>query len=255
MYTDKIREILRSGGVENFQQESRWIVAETAGESAAVAAAQRRAAGEPLQYILGTAEFRYLTLDVDHRVLIPRPETESLVEWVLKCAPQNAAVLDLGCGSGAIALSLAHERCDLRVTAADYSVDALDVAKHNAEKCKLSGKVEFVHTDLFSNLTGRKFDIIAANLPYVTEAEYGQLDAEVRDFEPFMALVAPEEGLQLIFRTIAQLDEFLTPGGAAIFELSPPQADITASELQKHGFKSHIELDLCGRKRFVCGER
>ena len=255
MIADQIREILQTGGVENFQQEARWIIAETADDDAALAAAHRRAGGEPLQYILGTAPFRYLTLDVDRRVLIPRPETETLVEWVLKRAPAGAEVLDLGCGSGAIALALAHERQDLQITAVDLSLDALAVARHNAGKCGLSAKVEFIHSDLFTQLAGRKFDIIAANLPYVTEAEYGQLDREVRDFEPQMALVAPQDGLQLIFRAISQLDEFLNPGGAAIFELSPPQAPAAVAELQKYGFKGWIELDLCGRERFVCGAK
>lgn len=255
MIADQIREILQTGGVENFRQEARWIIAETADDETAVAAAHRRAAGEPLQYILGTAPFRYLTLDVDRRVLIPRPETETLVEWVLKRAPQGASVVDLGCGSGAIALSLAHERQDLLVTAVDLSPDALDVARHNAEKCALAGKVEFVHSDLFSQLAGRKFDIVAANLPYVTAEEYDTLDREVREFEPEMALVAPDAGLQLIRRTIARLDEFLNPGGAAIFELSPPQAPAVVAELQKHGFTGWVELDLCGRERFVCGAK
>lgn len=255
MLREDIEVILRSAGVENFARESRWIVQESVSDEAALQAARRRAAGEPLQYVLGNAPFRYITLDVDPRVLIPRPETESLVEWVLKNAPHGASVLDLGCGSGAIALSLAHERPDLQVTAADLSLDALTLARHNAVKNNLEDRVEFYHTDLFSAFSGRKFDIVAANLPYVTLAEYPLLDAEVRDYEPRMALVAEDDGLALILQSIAELDKYLNKPGMAIYELSPPQAARTAEALQSHGFEAEIVHDLCGRERFVTGVR
>ena len=255
MIKDDIEKILSSGGIGNFRQEARWIIEECTSDTAALQAAQRRASGEPLQYVLGNAPFRYLTLDVDPRVLIPRPETESLVEWVLKNAPHGGKVLDLGCGSGAIALSVAHERPDLLVTAVDLSADALTLARHNAEKNALTARVEFVQSNLFSALSGQRFDVVAANLPYVTRDEYPLLDAEVRDFEPEMALVADDDGLALILQSIAVLPEHLNSPGMVIYELSPPQASRCAAALKAQGVHPEILLDLCGRERFVTGKR
>ena len=250
-----ITEKLLAGGVVNAAQEARWLVEETSSAEELCSRVERRIAGEPLQYILGNAQFRYLTLDVDERVLIPRPETELLVDYVLKKLPPNGKLLDLGCGSGAIALSAAYEREDISVTAVDLSTDALAVARKNAEKNNLSQRVDFVHSDLFSALGSRKFDVIAANLPYVTEDEYPQLDPEVRDYEPQMALIAPDNGLELILRTIKSLPEYLTSRGAVIFELSPPQAEIVRSALIRQNFRAEIIYDLCRRERFVAGEK
>ncbi len=255
MPLDEIKKILQDARISNFHQEAVWIKAESADGAAAIAAARRRASGEPLQYILGNAPFRELTLDVDRRVLIPRPETESLVDWALQHLPANGKALDIGCGSGAIALSLAFERPDADVTAVDLSCDALDVARHNAEKYSLHNRVKFLQSDLFSSLPGEKFDLITANLPYVTEEEFPQLAPEVKDFEPYMALVAPDAGLQLILRTVYELDGHLNLPGAVIFELSPPQAETVCTELKKRGFDAGIVKDLCGRDRFVCGTK
>ena len=252
MQQKDIEKILKDAGISNFRQEARWICAESVSPESA---ARQRASGEPLQYVLGNAPFRELTLDVDRRVLIPRPETESLVDWVLRHLPENGKLLDLGCGSGAIALSVAYERRDADVTAVDLSPDALDVARHNAQKYALDTRVKFFHSDLFSALPGVKFDLIAANLPYVTEEEYPDLDPEVRDFEPFMALVAPDAGMFLMLKTIYGLDEHLNLPGAVIFELSPPQAVPISEALTARGFNAEILPDLCGRNRFVCGTK
>lgn len=248
---NRIARILQDSGIANYRQESRWIAEESPDAAAALENARRRGSGEPLQYILGTAPFRNLMLKVDPRVLIPRPETETLVQWIIDRAPTGASVLDLGCGSGAISISLADERRDLQVTAADISIGALELAQENARECGV--EIEFLHSDLFSALSGRKFDFIAANLPYVTESEYAELDPEVREYEPVLALTAPDDGLELILKTIARLPEHLLPGGRAIFELSPPQTGRTIRALNAVGLHGEIVKDLCGRDRFVTG--
>lgn len=255
MLVEEIAAILRSGKIANCRREAGWIAAECPDAVSALDAARRRAAGEPLQYVLGTAPFRDLMLDVDPRVLIPRPETEGMIDWILPRIPAGGTALDLGTGSGAIALALARERPDVRVTAADRSSEALDAARHNAEKCGLADRVEFLQSDIFSALSGRRFDLIAANLPYVTEAEYPQLAPEVRDYEPRSALVAPDDGLGLILRAVDGLSAHLNDPGAAIFELSPPQAPRAAAALTAAGFRAGIVRDLCGRDRFATGER
>lgn len=249
---NEIALILQNSGIANFRQESRWIAEEAPDAGRALAYARRRAAGEPLQYILGTAPFRNLMLKVDPRVLIPRPETETLVQWIIDRAPTGAKVLDLGCGSGAIAISLADERADLQVTAVDVSGAALALAQENARDHQV--EIEFLQSDLFSALKERKFDFIAANLPYVTESEYAELDPEVRGYEPVLALTAPDEGLELILKTVAHLPEHLSPGGSAIFEMSPPQTGRVIRALNALGFTGEIVKDLCGRDRFVTGK-
>ena len=250
--TRQIADILKNADISNFHQEARWIAEESPSPDTAIHNAEQRAAGVPLQYILGTAPFRDLTLKVDPRVLIPRPETESLVQWVIDHAPANGSLLDLGTGSGAIALAAASERADLTVTAADISPDALALAYENAKICNINN-VSFIISDLFSALTDRRFDIVAANLPYVTENEYPDLPDEVRNFEPKLALTAPENGLLLIRKTIEALPSHLNIGGSAIFELSPHQAPVAANLLEKHGFAPAIIRDLCHRDRFVIG--
>ncbi len=211
----------------------------------------RRRKNEPLQYILGSAPFRELELYVNQNVLIPRPETEMLAGFCIDALPANGSLLDLGTGSGAIALAIAFERRDIKVTAVDISRDALAVARKNAEKYALLDRVELLFSDLFSTVDGRCFDVVAANLPYVTLEEYPTLDAEVRDFEPQLALTSPDAGLRHIRRAVAELDRHLNPGGEAFFELSPPQAETVAELARNAGFSSDIRLDLTKRARFV----
>ncbi len=247
-----IAEILQHGGVENFRQESRWLAEESASPQQALENARRRADGVPLQYLLGSAPFRYLMLKSDPRALIPRPETETLAQWLIDRTPANGKVLDLGTGSGAIALAVATERPDTAVTAVDISADALALAQENAKLCKAEN-VSFIQSDLFSALQGCRFDSIGANLPYVTDEEYASLAPEVRNFEPRLALTAPENGLLLIRKTIENIASFLNPGGHAIFELSPEQAPAAMEMLRQAGLDAAIMQDLCGRDRFVTG--
>ena len=209
---------------------------------------QRRARREPAQYILGVAPFRDLELTVSPAVLIPRPETEELIDLVLARAPRNAQVLDMGTGSGAIPLALKYERPDLTVYAADLSLDALEVAKLNSKNLHL--EVEFLHSDLWSNLSGRVFDLVTANLPYVSESEYKECSAEIF-YEPVMALTAPNEGLALMEKMIEELPAHLAPGGSAIFELSDVQNAPICTFGERCGFKAESVRDMSGKARFV----
>jgi len=216
---------------------------------------QRREKHEPLQYILGHAYFMNLDLLVNPAVLIPRPETELLVEHLCRAAPHGAKVLDLGTGSGAIALALAFERKDLNIIAVDISEDALRVAESNRAGYKLD-KVKFLQSDLFSNLAGCRFDCIAANLPYISKVEYLILMPEVRDFEPELALAAPDGGLELIYKCIKKAPEYLNPGGCIIFEMGITQTQSIRKALLDTGKFKNIETiqDYSRRDRFVCAE-
>ena len=216
--------------------------------------AQRRCRREPLQYITGKAYFRDLMLSVNPAVLIPRPETELLVDFALEKTPGNGRLLDIGTGSGAIAIACATERPDLDVTAVDISHSALETAKANA-KANGAENMRFLESDLFSAVEGETFDFIAANLPYVTEEEYSELAPEVRLHEPVLALTAPDEGFLLIQKTAEQLQKHLNPGGRAAFELSPFQALRLKTLLETLGFSAQISCDLTGRERFVFAEK
>lgn len=159
----------------------------------------RRYAGEPLQYIRGRTEFYSREFLVDTRVLIPRPETELVVETAIERAPRNARVLDIGTGSGCIAISLERERPDLRVVSIDRSVDALAVARTN--KARLQSRVHLAASDLLTAIRG-EFDVIVSNPPYVPLREYEELAVEVRIHEPRMALTPGPKGTEIIERIL-----------------------------------------------------
>ncbi|WP_294503495.1 peptide chain release factor N(5)-glutamine methyltransferase [uncultured Victivallis sp.] len=218
--------------------------------------AARRAQREPLQYLLGYAYFMDIRLDVSPEVLIPRPETERLVEWVVEQLPPGGTLLDLGTGSGAIALAAAHERSDFAVTAVDVSPEALALAMHNGEQLGLSARVRFFESDLFDALEGERFDLIAANLPYVTDEEYETLEPEVRCHEPRLALTAADAGFDLIRRAACAAPHHLKPGGQIIFELSPPQAPRLAELLAASRAWSRIAVlrDYTRRERFITAQ-
>jgi release factor glutamine methyltransferase len=214
---------------------------------------RRRLAGEPLQYVLGEWSFRSLDLMVDPRVLIPRPETEWVVEVALQSVTSaSALVADLGTGSGAIALSIAHERREWNVIATDVSADALAVARWNGAGNGIRN-VEYHQGDWFDalprGLVG-SFDLIISNPPYVADAERGDLAPEVVDHEPNGALFAGSDGLDAIRVLVTGAPSWLRPGGVLVVEHAPSQADTVAALALDAGFAEvSCEPDLTGRPR------
>jgi len=176
----------------------------------------RRYAGEPLQYIRGKAEFYSREFIVDDRVLIPRPETELLVEAALERAPRGGRVVDIGTGSGCVAITIERERPDLRVSSVDRSVEALAVASLN--RVRLESRAGLAASDLLSSVAGT-FDVIVSNPPYVPLAEYEELAVEVRIHEPRMALTSGPTGLEIIERILQQARERLNPEGRVLLEV------------------------------------
>ena len=214
-------------------------------------AVARRARREPLAYVLGEWGFRRLTLRVDPRVLIPRPETETLVERCLAVLEdaERPRVLDIGVGSGAIALAIASEHPGAAVVATDSSAGALEVAAVNRALAGLDGRVELVEGELFAGLAG-PFDLVVSNPPYVERSELDSLEPEVRDYEPRAALVATGE----TERIAAGAREVLRPGGAVVLETADGAARRIASELHALGYEQvTMTADLAGRERVVDG--
>lgn len=207
---------------------------------------ERRATREPVAYIVGRKAFRHIELSVDRRVLIPRPETELLVEAGLGL-PEGVRVVDVGTGSGAVALALKHERPDLVVVASDLSPDALDVARANATRLELD--VSFIRADLLVGVRER-FDAVLANLPYV--AEGSELAPEISLYEPASALLAGPDGLDQIRRLVGMLAS--VPWVA--LEVGFDQAAVVAGILTAAGFSAmEILTDLAGHERVVVGRR
>lgn len=200
---------------------------------------RRRIQREPVAYILGRRGFRFIELEVDSRVLIPRPETELLVELALGL-PHRATVHDVGTGSGAVALALKQERPDLRVSASDSSSGAVEVARANARRLELD-----VSVDCHAGLPPGAFDLAVANLPYVTDSEYPALAPEVRRFEPREALVAGVDGLDVIRALVGE-----APAGARLaLEHAPAQGPAVRELLGA----SRTHTDLAGRERVTEG--
>lgn len=215
---------------------------------------KRRAAREPLQYILGSTEFCGLRLKVDRRALIPRPETEYLVEIVGgSLASPPASILDLGTGTGALALALAAKYPEARVTAVDKSPDALALAAENAAACGLAERVNLLASDWFAALPAAgRFALIVANPPYLTADEVAAAEPEVREFEPHQALVAPEEGRADLETILRQAPRFLEPGGLLACETGIAQHARLLEVAKEAGFaRTESRRDLTGRDRFV----
>ena len=224
------------------------------------AAVARRAEGMPLQYAVGHAAFRHLTLQVDRRVLIPRPETESLVDLVLGLTGGGRGVaVDVGTGSGAIALSLASEGAFETVHAIDLSADALAVAQANLAAIPevRRRRVRWHQGDLLTPLRGMAVDVVASNPPYISPEEMPALPAVVREWEPAMALVAPEDGMALITALVPQAAAVLVAGGWLVMEVDARRADLAAAAVRDDGRFAAVEVraDLTGRPRFVVGRR
>jgi release factor glutamine methyltransferase len=267
-------DALRAAGVESPRLDAELLLGEAMGCGRAALAAdpgaavpagagrifgemvRRRLRREPVAYILERKGFRHIELEVDRRVLIPRPETELLVELALELKPRT--VLDVGTGSGAIALAIADELSECEVVATDTSTDALKVAIANAERLGLSERVRFVEGTIPEGLAaraaeGKGFDLILANLPYVPEGDWPSLQPEVTQWEPREALLAGPDGLDAIRAFLAQLDHS-TP--ALALEVGEGQAHTVAELLSEAGFgEIKTRPDLAGIERIVWGRR
>lgn len=276
----RVEELLRKAGtslvdrgIHNGHQEARWLLEHVLGRPALSRLAfhggveapiverfqrllQRRLGGEPLQYVMASSEFYGLSLAVGPGVLIPRPETERLVDVVLASSPRPRILCDLCTGSGAIALALAHELGQAGdVWATDISATALAFARRNAAALQLP--IHLLLGDLFEPLPpGMRFDVITANPPYVADAEYARLPAEVRDYEPRQALWAGSDGLDVLRRIARESPEWLTPGGLLICEIGDEQGAAAAAVFRRAGFvEVRIVQDYAGRDRVLAGRR
>jgi release factor glutamine methyltransferase len=270
--------MLESVGVGEPQREARdilasvlnvprfWAAANSVADASpqvarsVIRAAMTRAGGAPLAYAVGRASFRHLTLAVDERVLIPRVETEVLVERFLdRCTPRTRRIADIGTGSGAIALSLAFEREFDLVIATDISLDAIAVAATNQASLakELKSVVEFRHGSLLAPLGGEKLDALVCNPPYISFAEIPELPADVRDWEPALALLCPEDGLSVTRELIRVAPSVLARGAFLALEVDTRRAGTVAEMIAVDGRYSGVEVgfDLTGRERFVFATR
>ena len=213
----------------------------------------RRSRREPWQYIIGQTDFFNGSLKVDNRGLIPRPETEELVELViarLKASPPQR-ILDSGTGSGAIAIALARHFADARVVAADSSPTALELAEENIRSAGLAGRVAICRSHWFENVDGT-FDLIISNPPYLSADEWESAQPEVREHEPREALVAENSGLACLNQIVEEAGAYISPGGLVAFETGPDQHESITARAAKNGYRKIESLkDLARRNRFI----
>jgi release factor glutamine methyltransferase len=219
---------------------------------------KKRAEGMPVAYLVGKREFYSLDFKVTPDVLIPRPETEHVViaalDFIKERSGGKTTVCDVGTGSGCIAICLAKHAATAQVTAVDISPAALAVARENAAAHGVAEKIEFVESDLFAALPAeRKFDVIASNPPYIPAAEYATLPAGVRDYEPRQALLAGNDGLEIIRRLLADANSRLQPNGMLVIELSPMLAEAAAALASGEYGYARVEIlkDLAGQPRVL----
>ena len=263
MIVDRAAALLAEHGIETARADAEWIVAHVLGvtrsdlsgldvdDAAVWPLVQRRTNREPLAYVLGEWGFRRLTLRCDSRALVPRPETEVVVERCLELlhGTEQTRVLDVGTGTGAIALALADELDGVHVVAMDSSEDALELARENARRAGLS--VELVHGDLREGLPAGPFDLVVSNPPYVRPEEIDSLEPEVRDWEPRDALVdnGQTEALARAARDV------LRPNAELVLEVHAERAREVQDLLERLGYSVRIGVDLTGRDRVVEGKR
>ena len=260
-------DALAAAGVEDARLDAELLLAEATGWDRARLAAEpeaqvdagaarrfgemvrRRVRREPVAYILGRKGFRGLELAVDGRALIPRPETELLVEIALELEPSTA--LDVGTGSGAVALAVADELPGCEVTGTDTSTAALDLARENAERLEIDGRVRFERGTVPE---GRRFELVLANLPYVREDDWASLAPEITGYEPREALVGGADGVEAIASTVPATVAALEPGASLALEVGAGQAGEVAELLLDLGF-GQVEgrQDLAGIPRVVLG--
>jgi release factor glutamine methyltransferase len=266
---ERAADYLGGRGVENPQVDAEWLLAHVLGVSRSAlhlegeldrraereldALVERRGRREPLAYVLGEWGFRRLTLSVDPRALVPRPETEIVVERCLELLAglERPRVLDVGVGSGAIALAIADEHPGAEVLGIDSSEAALALAEENRARTGVDGRVRLVHGDLLTGVEGR-FDLVVSNPPYVRAEEWERLQPEIRLYEPRAALVGASVG-EAIAREAQPL---LAPDGQLVLEAGDDQASGLAATLEELGYDEvRITPDLAGRERVVEGKQ
>lgn len=275
------RRVLGQAGIESAEQEAWWIVQHVlrlpahhvvidrdrllaSTELADVKGLiQRRVDREPLQYILGTQEFCGLEFHVNPAVLIPRPETELLVEYVAQriSSEQPATIVDVCTGSGCIAVAIARQRPRARLIATDLSSRSLDVARQNAARHSVGERMIWLEGNLLGALAGQRLegqvDVIVSNPPYIAEADWATLQPEVRLFEPRGALIAGPQGTELHERLLQEASRYLSPGGALILEIGAGQARAIRQIVEQiSGYRFHrLVYDEAGLERVVIVER
>jgi release factor glutamine methyltransferase len=218
-------------------------------------AIQRRSRGEPFSYVAGRVGFRHLSLRIDRRALIPRPETEGLVELLLQRV-RSGAVADVGTGSGCIALSLAQEGSFSRIIGIDCSPEALALARANAGSAGSANLVDFVQADLCTSLRPGSLHALISNPPYLTSREYDRLDSSVREWEPAVALSSGSDGMETTLRLMREGIHVLTSGGWLALEIDCTRADAAAAMAGEYGWCDvSIHRDLFGRERYLLARR
>jgi len=267
------RDFLATKGVANSRLEAEWMLCAATGLdrvglylqydkplndgelSSYRSMVARRAKREPLQHILGTQEFMGIDYEVTPDVLIPRHDTEVLIDLAVSLLPHAKTILDIGTGSGCIAVSLALKYPHSNITATDISEAALDVARRNMSRQKL--EIELLSGSLFEPLAGRKFDLIVSNPPYIPTADIAGLEQEVRDFDPLRALDGGQDGLDIYRELIPRSLAFLNPSGWLLLEVGKGQAhDVLQIINVTEGFKqTTTALDPGGIERVVAAQR
>ena len=262
MTRGELEKRLRDAGVADFADEARilaeafckvdgahYVICSDFGGEALEAALCRRESGEPLQYIIGKWGFMNEVYEGSPAVLIPRQDTEVLVEWAIENLPRGARFLDLCTGSGCIAVSTLAARDDLTAVAADKYADALEVARRNAKINGVAGRVEFVNCDVITDGAIRgEFDAVISNPPYVTKSEYAALGRELY-FEPRHALTDGADGLTFYRRIAEVYGGALLPHGVIAFEIGATQAEEIGVIARRRGMSAEIVKDLAGRDR------
>ncbi|MGI6355137.1 MAG: peptide chain release factor N(5)-glutamine methyltransferase [Lentisphaeria bacterium] len=264
---------LQDGGITNARQEARWLLKQIldtdAGQPRRPADSlspeqeellrsrlSRRVAGEPLQYIMGNVDFHCVRLDVGPGVLIPRPETEQLVEIAISLYPGNGEICDVCTGSGAIALALATTFPQTKITATDISARALAWAEQNASRLQLTN-VTFHQGDLLAPTPPTaRFALITANPPYVAPDEYAHLERTIKDHEPPEALIADDHGQAIIKRLARDARSRLTPGAWLVCEIGDTQGAPLKEHFRRQGYQNiDIKRDFAGRDRFIIAQQ
>jgi release factor glutamine methyltransferase len=251
-----VKVILDDSVVDIGPREAQWITEAADDEGAALDMARRRSKGEPLQYVLGNAHFRKIVLSVGPGVFIPRPETELLVEKALELLPHGGRVVDLGTGSGAIALSIAYERPDADVYATEADTGAYPWAVRNRDELALSA--EIIEGDLFEGLPEElkgTFDVVVSNPPYVATSRREILPIDVRDHEPEKALYGGGDGMLVTTRVAQEARSWLKPGGWLALEMSVEQQQDMTTLLAGLDYRNvKIGIDLAEWPRLVVAQ-